>query len=94
MSISIDDIVIPKNLIEMFAGSMDGVFLTVKALEGEGKKINDKLSAYKKSDTVQLKDNYKFQKDGQYEIDLIELSLDASKAPAIYSFKLNLKYKK
>lgn len=93
MSISIDEIVIPSHLIGMFWGSMDGVTLRGKALEDEGKKINDKLSAYKKGDMVQLKDSYKSQYSGIYEIGEIELSLDASKAPAIYSFKLDLKHK-
>lgn len=93
MSVTINGIVIPEHLIEMFAGYMNGVIFSGKALEAEGKKINDALSAYKKGDVVQIKDYYKFQYSGIFEVDSITLSLDASKAPAIYSFRLDLKYR-
>jgi len=92
MSISIDNLVLPEHLIEMFQGSMEGVFITGKAMEDEGKKIFAKLGNYKKDDKIQLKDNLKFQKSGIYRIDSIELHLEDKITPAIYRFQIDLKH--
>lgn len=93
MSVSINGIVIAGHLIEMFEGYIGGLILKGKALEDEGKKICDGLKAYKKGDVVQIKDSYKFEKSGIYEIERIDCSVDATKAPAIYSFYLEFKNK-
>jgi hypothetical protein len=93
MSISVNGIVIDGYLIELFEGYFGGLVLRGKALEDEGKRICDKLTAYKKGDIVQIKDSYSFKWSGIYEIEKVDCSVDSTKAPAIYSFNLSFKMK-
>jgi len=91
VSVVIDNIEIEKHYIEIFEGFLGGeLLLSGKALEEEGKKIYDRLRDYRKGDVVQIKDFFKGKYSGVYEIQHIELSMEA---PAIYAFKIGLKRK-
>ena len=94
MSVVIDNIEIDREHIEIFEGFLGGgLLLTGKALEDEGKRICDNLKNYKKGDIVQVVDNYKGKYSGIYEIKEISCSVDASKAPAVYNFRVGLQRK-
>lgn len=93
MSVSINNLAIDGDYIEIFEGYIGGgLILTGKALEDEGKKICDGLNTYKKGDIVQIRDTYKFKWSGVYEITEIDCSVDTTKTP-IYSFKIGFKKK-
>jgi hypothetical protein len=91
MSVSIDDVEIEGHYIEIFQGSYSGLILSGKALEEKGKEICDALKQFKKGDSVQITDNYKWKNSGVWEIVEIDCSVDSSKAPATYGFKLTFK---